>query len=356
MKCLCPFSGIIWKAEGFETGHKKLSIPHPIFSSPLSSLVAREVDWQAGRLSEEEKRLLFLAVLKNSSLILWDHPANPGPETVERNFLHLLSLVVWKSNILSPRLFLPMFRISKGNYALENFHFWLKDWEQAKKEFESGISKQERMATKGRLEFYLEKKIHNIELGVAGESQKYLKVLASWAELAAEFPTFSIQHPISGEAIKLNEYWKEIICCPEGKIFKYPPADIKEIEDHLIQEDNLEDLSTLYAGALVRRLRRLISRTTNLYGLELVELGEEETGFSFQTGQKRKWGERVAFDQKIDDALESIARKAPESEPVERDFSTKAEFLKAKIAWKLALSRKQKQKQEQEQEKQNDIQ
>jgi len=348
MKCLCPLSGIIWKAEGFETGHKKLGIPHPIFSSPLSSLVAREVDWQAGRLSEEEKRLLFLAVLKNSSLVLWNYPANPSPETVEKNFLHLLSLTLWKSSILSPRLSLPLFHISRENSSLDNFHYWMKAWEGAKKEFEAGVSKQERLATKGRLEFYLEKRIHNVELGIVGESQKYLKVLASWAELATDFPTFSIQHPISGEAIKLNEYWKEIICCPEGKVFQYPPADIKEIEDHLIQEDNLEDLSTLYAGALVRRLRRLISRTTNLYGLELVELGEEETGFSFQTGQKRKWGERVAFDQKIDDALENIARTAPESEPVERDFQTKAQFLKAKIAWKISISRKHEQAQKSE--------
>lgn len=343
MKCLCPLSGMVWKAEGFETGSKKLSIPHPIFSAPLSSLVARETDWQAGRLSEEEKKLLFLSVLFKSNMVIWTSPANPEIQIVEKNFLHLLRLTCWKESIRTPNLSLPKFSLSKGNSSLENFHYWLSAWESAKADWEAGISKQERLSLKGKLEFYLEKRIKNVEIGVFGESQKYLKVLASWAEIAADFPTFQIQHPISREQVPINEYWKEIICCPEGKILSYPVADIKEIEDHLIQEDNLEDLSTLYAGALVRRLRRLISRSTNLFGLELIELTDDEagTGFSFQTGafskEKRRYEEREEMDEKAEETISKISALAPKEEPKRSDYPTDAQFLRAKIAWKFSL-------------------
>lgn len=325
MKLICPLSGIEWKAEGFETGHRKIKLKHPIFLSDLRSLVARETDWQAGRLSEEEKILLFLATLHYSDLCLWHHPARPSIKIVEQNYLHLLKLVLWKDSVVSPRLALPRFSINKDTYTLENFHFWLQAWESAKAEWEAGIRIQQRNEMKSRLETYLEARIRAVVVGTQKETEKYLKVLAAWAELAADFPTFEILHPITKRPCSISDYWKEIICTTTNKLWQYPIQDIKELEDHLI--DNLDDTSSLYAGALLRRVRKLISGQTTDLGLEIIEIREEETG-----RKKYEIVETISPAEQL--SMQALIEKAPEQEPKEQDYPTKAAYLLARIAWK----------------------
>lgn len=331
MKLTCPLSGITWEAEGFITGHRQLTMEHPIFHMDTRGLVARESDWAAGRLSEKEKKLLFLAVLNHSKMVrIWSHPANPSIETVEKHYLHLLKLTLWKQSITSPRLSLPGFAINKGTSAMDNFHFWLMAWEEGKKNFLSGQLAMQQENTKLKLESYLEAKIRAVELGVLGESEKYLKVLANWADIAAQFPKFKITHPFNSKlALTCGEYWKEIICTKSSVSGLYPTGDIKELEDHLI--DNLDDISSLYAGALIRRIRRLLAGGTEDLGLELLELPEDD----MFPGQRR-YQEVVSEHAGSDAAMAALAADAPEQEPVEKDYATRAKYLVARIKWNAA--------------------
>lgn len=328
MKILCPLSGIQWEAEGFVTGHRRLELMHPIFYSDLRSLVARESDWQAGRLSEEEKKLLFLATLNYSDLIDWHHAAIPSIRIVEQNYLHLLKLIVWREGVQNPRMQLPRFAIHKENCKLENFHFWMVAWEDAKKSFESGIREQKRQEVKLKLEGYLDRRILAVAVGTQKETEKYLAVLANWADAATDFPRFELTNPVTKQQQSLSGYWKEIICASKDKIWRYPVEDIKELEEHLI--DNLEDLSSLYAGALFRRVRRMISKQTTDLGLELIELPESE-----QFPGQRQWTV-VNSDIAAQQALDNLRASAPESEPKECDYPTKAKYLLAKIAWNVS--------------------
>lgn len=334
MKCLCPISGMVWEAEGFATGHRRVELMHPIFYSPLENLVAREIDWHANRLSEEEKKLLFLAILNQSDLIDWHHAANPSPQTVEQHFHRMMKLVLWKLGIRSPSLKMPSFSISHATMNMDNFHFWMDAWEHAREDFLSGILKQHRDATKGKLEFWLERRIRSVEIGTQDETYRYLKVLASWGEVAANFPCFSITHPLNKQQIKINEYWKEIICSPKEKVISYPAGDIKEIEEHLIE--NLDDLSSLYSGALIRRIRRLLSHNVDFYGIELIPIESDSDGDNFN--DRRRYSEQLTYDDGTEAAIKAIKETAPADRPVEKDYQSKALFLRAMIAWKMNRS------------------
>lgn len=341
MKQICPLSGIVWEAEGFSTGHRRLELPHPVFSLPLKYLVTKEIDWSAGRLSPIEKKLLFLAVLKQSELVKWFHPANPSEAIVENHFLSVLRLTVWKDGIVNPNLDLPMYSINKNTCNMENIQFWIAAWNRAKQEFEAGIIRRKRLEIKLKLEEYLEARIRTVELGFKIETGKYLKMLAAWASITADFPEFIISHPFFVDEnhkpiqLTLSEYWKEIIAAPMSSVLSYPARDIKELEDHLIE--NIDDYSTVYYGALIRKVRAILRRNTCDIGVELVELPEDE----MFPGQKR-YEERMVESEGTTNAINTLIAEGQQysQEPQEKEFPNRASYFKALIRWKMAQKSK----------------
>lgn len=333
MRCLCPLSGFSWKAEGFATGHHALLHPHPIFSLPFKYLLSRYAsDWYSGKLSSEEKTLLALAILKDTELVTFDTAACPEERIIEQNIESLAKLATWIASIKNPAVMLPSFRITKTTSNLGNLHFWLQAWWNTKKAFEEGFVRQNKMRQQSKLEYFLDSKIKHIEAGLASETPAYLHILAEWADLAACFPTFAMNHPLTGDEIKLNDYWKELICAPESRWYSYPLIDWKELEDHII--DNIDDLSTTFALTLIRKCKAIINKTSIDLGLELVEQSLDTT-----TGEKI-YAIQSILEKDEEDTIAAIASKAPSSEPKQQEYATKAGYLKAKIAWNFAKQQK----------------
>lgn len=326
MKQVCPLSGIIWEAEGFTTGHKHLVLAHPIFSLPVKSLYARyDADWYAGRLTQAEKKLLFLAIFNASGHVTFNHFADPAPAIVETHIAALAKSVSWLLSIKHPGLAAPHFSINKETHKLENMSALLNVWQDAKDNFESGMRAQNLQAKKNRLEILLEHRIKRVEAGIVAESSNYLAMLANWAEIALNFPSFATIHPRTFQNIGLNEYWKELIACPDSEVYSYPISDWKELDDHII--DNLDDTDSSFAFTLLRRVKKVIYKQSEDIGLVLVK--------SQPAGQVKPTYllEPNASDKAT---YAAIAAKAPSAEPIASSYATKVDFLRAKIAWNMA--------------------
>lgn len=337
MKCICPFTGIQWKAEGFATGSHALIYPHPVTSLPFKYLISRyTTDWHTGRLDEEEKKLLFISFLKETELVIFDTAAFPAIPIVEQNVESLVKLSTWLHGLKNPAIILPVFRISKQTNSLKNMSFWLSTWWQVKHDFEEGFRAQAKIAKKSRLEYFLESKINKIHAGIASETPSYLRILANWASIAACFPCFNITHPISGETVTLDKYWQELISAPESQWYNYPMIDWKELQDHII--DNIDDLSTNFSLALVKKLNKIINRTSIDLGLEIVE--RELTKQEENEGKTRGYEIRSALAIDEEKMIDEIASRAPETEPKESQYAKKSDFLRAKIAWRFAQQKK----------------
>ncbi len=326
MKQVCPLSGVIWEAEGFATGHKPLVLAHPVFSLPVKSLYARlDADWYAGRLSPVEKKLLFLAIFNVSGHVTFNHPANPEPATVETHIAALAKSVSWLLSIKHPGLAAPHFNINRDSHKLENMSALLQAWAQARLAFESGMRAQNLLATKNRLEMLLENKIKRVEAGIVAESASYLAMLASWAEVALNFPSFATIHPKTGQSVSLAAYWKELISCPESEVYSYPLTDWKELDDHII--DNLDDTDSSFAFTLMRRVKKVVYKQSEDIGLVIVksqQAGQDKATYTLEPNASDKA------------TMAAIAAKAPSSEPIQSSYATKVEFLRAKIAWNMA--------------------
>jgi len=326
MKQICPLSGITWEAEGFATGHKMLALKHPIFSLPVSSLYARlNADWYAGRLSQVEKKLLFLAIFNTSGHVTFNHPADPAPATVETHIAALAKSVSWLLSIKHPGLAAPHFNINRETHKLENMSALLQAWTEARTAFESGMRAQNLLATKNRLEMLLEARIKRVEVGIVAESASYLAMLANWAEIALNFPNFSTIHPRTFQSVKLNDYWKELIACPDSEVYSYPLADWKELDDHII--DNLDDTDSSFAFTLMRRVKKVIYKQSDDIGLVIVKSqpsGQDKPSYILEPNASDKA------------TMAAIAAKAPSSEPIASSYTSKVEFLRAKIAWNMA--------------------
>lgn len=340
MKCLCPFSGRQWKAEGFSTGNHALIYPHPVFNLPFKYLISRyTTDWHAGRLDSEEKTLLFLAALKETDLAIFDTAAFPEIITVEQNIESLMKLSSWLHSLRNPAVVLPSFRITKETNSLANMAIWLQTWWNVKQAFEDGYRQQARLAEKSRLEYFLESKIARIEAGIANETPRYLRILASWASIAARFPNFAIAHPISGESVKLVDYWQELIAAPASAWYNYPLMDWAELRDHVI--DNVDDLSSSFALALIRKLNAVINKTGVDLGLEIVE--KELTKKDEADGKVRSYFVKHVLEEKESQFIDEVASRAPKEEPKESQYAKKSDFLRAKIAWRFAQQQQKKQ-------------
>lgn len=329
MKQVCPLSGVIWEAEGFATGHKPLVLAHPVFSLPVKSLYARyDADWYAGRLSQVEKKLLFLAIFNVSGHVTFNHPANPEPAIVETHIASLAKSVSWLLSIKHPGLAAPHFNINRDSHKLENMSALLQAWAESRLAFESGMRAQNLLATKNRLEMLLENKIKRVEAGIVAESASYLTMLASWAEIALNFPSFATIHPKTGQSVSLAAYWKELIACPESEVYSYPLTDWKELDDHII--DNLDDTDSSFAFTLMRRVKKVVYKQSDDIGLVVVRNPEG--------GRRANDKPSYILEPNASDkaTMAAIAAKAPSSEPIASSYSSKVDFLRARIAWNMA--------------------
>src|ERR1700749_4012121 len=107
MKCWCGISGRSFFADDTFQNEPEIIYKHPIFSLSSRSLLARARKWGRSKYSEEEEKLLFLALLDKTNSVSWEVPANPSPATVKKHMEALFTLILWYSDVNSESLKLP---------------------------------------------------------------------------------------------------------------------------------------------------------------------------------------------------------------------------------------------------------
>jgi len=311
----CAISGIRFDCSFIE----EVSIPHtagyfhPIFALPYVSLHHLYSKYCKGRLTPNDSYLLFMAFLHSSEQITWNSPATLNPndastKSLVANNLGQLIRVLEKTHCIShPSFTQPSFRVTYENADLREITNWIKAWEDNIEDFQSGrIDKRTYEAL-----IKVENKLTYLIL--SGESpEKFSHVIASWADQAAEFP------PVS------RELWMKTIrsCFNITKMFNTPLALLKEIKEYC--ECNIE-VGSIHFHTLSHVLKEGIHRHIDYLGGSSLA-----RGYTLLSSAGRSEEIKGAAE------IATIAARAPETAPREKDYSTSLEFLKAKLAYRVA--------------------
>ena len=322
MRILCAYSGI-----EFETSHvpgflSSREAYHPVFTLSPHKILNYSGKWAAGSLTPTDSYLLFLAGLHATELVEWRVPVLQTPRTdsiVAQNMLQLFNVLGKLDVIKNPSFATPHYVISPETKTLDNVKYWLQAWLESYKDFQEGYKSVSLNQKILRKEFALERLIKSKHK----DPSSYAHILAEWACLAGDFPTFAITLP-DGSTTDCATYWKSIIV-QVGKrdaIWKINHDDLHELIEHC--EDNLE-AGTIYFHSLLTYLRNAEEEITNPFGFG--RKPTKNTPFAILPDE----------DNSTETAnLVNIALTAPTELPQPSQYPTKLEYLKAKVAFQLA--------------------
>lgn len=308
MKVYCQYSGIEFDVSGF--GSTRLTYIHPIFAAEPKWLLSRMGSWSAQKLTADESKLLFLAILHSTDLVEFRATANPAPNIVALNMESLAKIYAWMLGINRVQMVMPKFVVSPENRKMENVRYWIESWWEGRKSFEDGYSKyllDRKLADK---EAALERLIRNSQR----TTEDYAGLLATWAMEASNAPK------------GLRDYWRELFQLKGLKVYAARAVDLQEVLDHM--EENLEH-GSIFAASTMKHLRTLVKKNAAglNYGLGITDedLAEIDTNpFTIVEGSVEEHNMQV------------IAAGAPESEPDPKAYSSRVQYLRAKAAWQLA--------------------
>jgi hypothetical protein len=346
----CAISGVLFECSHFNTLRLPANIgyPHPIFAANKTFLQSLYVQHSKGLLDPTDSYLLFLAYLHSSGKIDWRHPATAIPNSaatkqmVENNLSQLLAMLQKTEAIRHPRFKQPAFVVNYENSNLAQVPNWIKAWNDNIESFYSYTSDQvERDAlTK------VENKLTNLIL--SGEpAYKYASTIAAWASKAGDFPA------------NKDAGFQEIIrsCFNATKMFSTPLVEIKEVKAYC--EENIE-VGSMHFHALSEALNSGIHKHIDYLGGSSLALGysilPSLTDDDTDTNRASKLGnldgnlvsladsytssaqrEQLKNQQQAATAkLHAMIANAPLSLPNQSDYATLGEFLKAKLAYRVA--------------------
>lgn len=320
----CSKSGVIFQCEHMPVALPASSFTHPIFHLHQHKLISLAGKWAAQQLTPTESYLLYLALLDSTSLIVWRAHATYHTRTdsiVASNMQALLSIIGKINLITHPSFALPSFAITAETHTLLNSNHWIESWTDNYSDWYEGRREE---ALRAKLEAREDALQRLIKSSIPPE--QYATKLADWANTAASFPTFDIQHPITKLPISVGDYWKQLIKCAadEDKLWRFPRKDIEELVEHC--EDNLQ-MGDIYSHTLMRYLRRALVKYDDYLGFG--DTPTTHTPFKIMSSDSSV--------QEINTA--ALLSTAPTEEPKKHQYATLSSWLKAYTKWKLAQVR-----------------
>jgi len=318
----CAISGIRFSCSGLDS----ISIPHtagyfhPVFALEHKELHSLYSSHCRGKLTAKDSYLLFMALVHSSGHIDWKHPATIDPNSpktislIENNLSQMLSILSQTDAIRHPSFQQPKFKVTYENCHLIQIPNWIEAWQDNIDDFKYGRADLKQQQDLQEVENSLSKLI------LSGDSpERYAHVIANWASQAAEFP-----------ADKDELYQKTIRSCFNiTKMFNTPLALLKEIKDYC--ECNIE-AGSIHFHSLSAVLKEGISRNLDYLGGSSLALGytllpSEDMSPACKKAELKNQAEVAA-----------LAAKAPETKPVRADYATSLDFLKAELAYRVALN------------------
>lgn len=255
MKLICSISGIQYACTGF--GRIALQGKHPVFDLPLDKLRRLYKLWQYRQLSDEETRLLALALFNSSKLVRWNSPADTNYSTAIANqamplLLDFLDFLETCTDRFHAPDFFPAYCVDYDSSDMSNLVSWVQTWHSCIEEyFEERFKLREaaKLAEKRAAAEIAQRRITR-------HPSRYIKQLADWCAEAAAFPNTPVEIA-PNKRIPCIDYWKHILeCCgtrdKDFRIFTIREQDISELEWHIYE--NL-DLSSTFAFTIIELLK-----------------------------------------------------------------------------------------------------
>jgi hypothetical protein len=314
MKIYCQYSGVEYDITGF--GGTKLTYIHPIFSAEPRWLLSRMGSWAAQKFTEEESKLLFLAILHSTDLVEFRATAHPEASLVAQQMEPLAKIYSWMIGLSRRQLVLPKFVIQHDNRSLKNIKHWIETWYEGRKDYEDGYNKYLNDQKLIGKEEALERLIKNAQK----TTDDYAGLLCTWAMLASNAPK------------GIQEYWRELFTLKGLKLYSARQVDLQELLDHM--EENLEH-GSIFAAATLKHVRTLVKKNSAglNYGLGITDedLAEIDSSSPF----------KIVEGSIEEHNIQVIANSAPEFEPQKKDYQSFVAYLRAKAAWELAQKARQ---------------
>lgn len=288
---------------------------HPIFSlsqKQLMSMIPRQSSY-----TPEEQYLYFLALLDSTELVHWKHNAQLTTESlaVAYQFSNQLIQLLGQINIIKhPAFACPQLVIYKENANLSSVSGFLHGLESAIQDWKSAYRSVSLSAKLARRKEVLEYWIKDPQKDML----KFSYILADWASLALQFPT----HQYKNKSITCSAYWQQIIvaCCSNSRIFEIPTADLLALIDYC--EVNIEQ-GSIYSHALLSHLYTGRDKQKDFLGFGQVTYTVLTSGTSIETANKL-----------------AIISNAPTTQPIPDQYPSKLSYLKAKLAYDMAIKAK----------------
>ena len=323
-KIICAYSSIEFKCEHLPFAISSREIAHPLFSVSKKKLLSLTPRWSLGELTPTESYLLYLSLLNSTSLIEWRVPAKYTSKTnsiIANNMEQLIHIIGKIDVIQHPSFILPHFVVSEDTCTLENSYHWIQIWNQNYNDWHANVkdhaNDQELLRREASLQKLIKTSHKNIE--------DYPRILANWASVAGDFPTFDVK--IRGVKMALADYWESIIlkCAREETIFQVPESDLQELIEHC--EENIVGDGSIYAMALMKYLRKGVSMQRNYLGLGDIDLSSRE-GTAYRILKPSESAEDANIQNMID--------SAPLTEPDKKNYPDLISYIKAKARWNIA--------------------
>lgn len=322
-KVTCAISGIRFSCDYLDCLNitNEAGFMHPIFAAEHNTLHLLYSKHCKGKLNTRDSYLLFMAFLHSSEQIEWRQPANIDPHSlsgrqlVENNITQLVSALEQTAYIRHPSFSQPAFIVTENSADLRQIPNWIKSWQENVLDFYTCKASEREQQTLQKIENKLSYLI------LSGESpERFAHVIAKWADKTAGFPTDKA------------ELWKKTIqsCFSINKMFNTPLVLLKEIKDYC--ECNI-DVGSIHFHSLSGVLKEGIRRHVDYLGGSSLALSYTLLDPITTTleGKARREEER-----KGDAELQVILAKAPSIYPKKEDYTSNLDFIKAKLAYRVA--------------------
>ena len=359
----CCFSGIEITTSHFPLYLSKRTqhtCAHPIFHVPQKSLLAYARKWSSGELTKIDSFLLYIALLKSTDLVIFRTPAiyvdrkivedagipfsSIGSDSIVAHNMEKLMIAISRINSLSSfKTKFPEMVIGEGTNHLWNSKHWIDSWNSVYQDHVDGIDLQESFAALSRREEALHKMIKSPHRKLSS----YSKELAEWADEAAAFPTFLINDPFNdGIQMPLNEYYKNLIQAAAAKeFFRINKSDLIELTGMLEERIEYSVKEGQNAGGSIQSFLLFgILKDARKY-LDSFIVSKTPTVTKKPISETWHFAEALENEDDYDDdeteftpGLNAILDSVSLIAPVQKEFATKFEYIKAKIKWDAATT------------------
>lgn len=316
MKILCEYSGVDFYTTDFK--QMRVSGVHPFFDLPANVLLSRSGDWSQGKLSQEECRVLFVALLHSTDHFDFHTAAIPNPHIVQRNMEKVFKTVGWYHAGNWKAVIFPKYAVNHATRDMKNISIWLESWNDIKEDWVNGQAKSVQARKKLERLALREEGLAKLLKSYTKKSEEYAWRLAAWALDAADAP----DNPIPAN---IKEYWTNLFKLRGNSIYLASTNDLDEMVEHM--EAHLPH-GDIFSHAVMKHIRAILFKNkSGDFGLGI------PTGTDLTNMHNNPY--KIVEDDIEAHNKASIAATAPEHEPQKKDYPSLPDFLRAKAAFFL---------------------